>query len=101
MRAISSSYRPSRHYAGLQLMASRFLHAAHVLRHEAGASQHGCATPRHPRAGPRRYPMPQRSEAHREGVTRLLAEGDRLNLKIVIADGGSTDRTLEIARRLS
>src|SRR5262249_13943172 len=41
-------------------------------------------------------------EKHIERVVpRLLAEGDRLHLKIVIADGGSTDRTLEIARRLS
>lgn len=41
-------------------------------------------------------------EVHIERVINtLLSEADRVNMKIVIADGGSTDRTLEIVRRLA
>ena len=41
-------------------------------------------------------------EEHIERVINtLLSEADRVNMKIVIADGGSTDRTLEIVRRLA
>src|ERR1700716_3617182 len=34
-------------------------------------------------------------------VTKLAAEADRVNLKIVVADGGSTDRTRAIVKRLA
>jgi succinoglycan biosynthesis protein ExoA len=34
-------------------------------------------------------------------VTGLLAEADRINLRIVVADGGSTDRTRPIIQRLA
>jgi len=34
-------------------------------------------------------------------VTKLAAEADRVNLKIVLADGGSTDRTRAIVTRLA
>jgi len=34
-------------------------------------------------------------------VTKLAAEADRIDLKVVVADGGSIDRTRSIVRRLS
>ena len=34
-------------------------------------------------------------------VTRLLAEADRLNLSVVVVDGGSTDNSREIVNRLA
>ena len=34
-------------------------------------------------------------------IYRLLGEADRVNMKIVVADGGSTDQTLEIVGRLA
>jgi succinoglycan biosynthesis protein ExoA len=41
-------------------------------------------------------------EAHIENVvSKLAAEGDRVDLRIVVADGGSTDRTRSIVHRLS
>jgi succinoglycan biosynthesis protein ExoA len=41
-------------------------------------------------------------EQHIESVvTKLLAEGDRLNLRIVVADGGSTDNSRAIIKHLA
>ena len=41
-------------------------------------------------------------EKHIEGViTGLLAEADRINLRIIVADGGSTDRTRATIQRLA
>jgi succinoglycan biosynthesis protein ExoA len=41
-------------------------------------------------------------EQHIERViTELLAEAERIDMNIVVADGGSTDRTLEIVRNLA
>ena len=53
------------------------------------------------RSDARCYSLPQRSKNIEDVMTKIAAEADRINLRIVVADAGSTDGTREIVQRLS